>query len=222
MAACAAGLLAGTGAHAQTVVSAQSASISAASGTIVAARVPVQVGTGAVQYFDVTMSLTGTVTNGVPTGVTVTGSSAPSVVLQASNFSAGTYTDTHSSNNSTYSLQGPSVGAGGKTGWSLENVSCNDSQCLFNASWYTDLGPNNPVYLRLKRAGINTNSFGGFGISGPSGGNFYLLGNFFGGALIGTSQTGSCLTLQSFSYINGNNVMVDVSTPQATFTICSG
>lgn len=192
--------------NAQTV-SAQGASISAAGNTIVATRVPVQVGTGAVKYFDVKITLTGTAAGSTPTGVTVTGSSSPSATTNTGGFSAGKYID---GNGNVYYVNGPGVGPGGSTSWALTastyKIGCQPQ----SATWYTDTGTNNPEAARLTKAGIITSAYS-FGVSG----NSNCSTNWSSGSLIGASHAGNAVVISSFSYYGST----DNKTPVDTLTL---
>jgi hypothetical protein len=125
-------------------ISAQDASISAAGNIITAERLPVQIGTGAPTYLDVTIT---------------------------DKFVAGTYKD---ANGNIYTIAGPGVGPGGATAWSISHVSGTKNCVLTSATWYTDTGSNNPEYVRLNAAKISTTaySFGVAGGESNCGGNY--------------------------------------------------
>ena len=208
--ACISLLSAGIAAQAQTV-SAQSASISGAGSTIVATRVPVQIGSGAPSYFDVTITLTAGGAGGTATGISVSGSSAPSQNIQTANFQAGTYTDNVGN---TYFVTGPGVGPGGATSWSLIGYNKNNSNSIIGLTWYTGTGKTNPEYPRVARAKIVSPDEYSFGISGGTGSGFQTP-DFYQGALIGVSQNGNGITVSSFDIGEGG----DQSSPSATWSI---
>jgi hypothetical protein len=194
-------------------VSAQGASISAAGGTIVATRVPVQVGTGAPSYFDVTITLTGTAAGGLPAGIKVTGTSAPSQIIETNGFLQGTYKDAA---DNTYSVTGPGVGPDGATAWSLTLLSQGPGfPCeLFGVAWYTATGANNPEAPRVTAAGITTTAYS-FGLSG---GASCAGSEFSNGALIGVAHSGSGITISSFSSIAAGK-LADQDSPTSTWTL---
>lgn len=193
--------------NAQTV-SAQGASISAAGNTIVAARVPVQVGTGAVKYFDVKITLTGTATGSTPTGVTVSGSSSPSATINTSGFSAGKYVD---GNGNVYYVNGPGVGPGGSTSWALTGSTWKTGCQPLSATWYTDTGTNNPEAARLTTAGISTTAYN-FGVLGSSS---QCGTNWYSGTLVGASHAGNAIVISSFTWAGSK----DYKTPVDTITL---
>jgi hypothetical protein len=211
--ACAACLLSsGAEAYAQTTVSAQSASISGASGTIVATRVPVQIGSGTPSYFDVTIALTATTSGGTVTGVSVSGSSAPSQTIQTAGFQAGTYMD---SVGNTYFVTGPGVGPGGATSWSLIASSGDNCNSIIDLTWYTGAGKQNPEYPRVAKAKIINPDEYSFGVSGGTNGCFGSA-DFYQGFLIGASQNGNGITISSFDAWGTGG---DQSSPTATWSI---
>jgi len=204
-------LSAGKLAQAQTV-SAQSASISGASGSIVATRVPVQIGSGAPRYFDVTITLTATSSGSTATGIKVTGTSTPSKVVQTSNFQAGTYID---SANNVYYVTGPGVGPGGATSWSLMAAPGDSCNSIAGLTWYTGSGKTNPEWPRVSAAKIINPDEYSFGIAGGQDGCF-ASNDFYQGALVGVSQNGSGITVSSF---DAWGTAGDQSSPAATWSI---
>jgi hypothetical protein len=198
---------------AQVTVSAQGGSVSAAGGTIVIAHVPVQVGSAAPSFFDVTITLTGTSVGGTPSGVKVTGKSVASQLINTDEFQQGTYKDAAGN---TYSVTGPGIGPDGATAWSLTFLSQgpNFPCTLQSISWYTDTGPNNPEAGRVQAAGITTTAYS-FGLSGGSNCDANPFSN---GALIGVAHTGSGISLTSFSSFTTNKP-TDNGSPTSTWTL---
>lgn len=197
-------------AAAQTKVFAQDASITAAGGTIVATRVPVQVGSGPVSYYDVTITITGKAVGSLPAGVTVAGTYASSQLLNSNNFSAGLYVDAAGN---TFRVNGPGVGAsGGATSWSLTPVATVGTCYLTGASWNTATGAANPEYARMNAAGITTAAFS-FGLSAGLQGT--CISTFGAGALIGVANTAGGLSLNSYTAFAGG----DKNAPVGTMTL---
>lgn len=208
-----AAILQSPGASAQTTVSAQGASISAAGGTIAVAHLPVQVAGGAPSYFDLTITLTGISVGGTPSGVKVAGKSVASQIIASDGFQQGTYKDASAN---VYSVTGPGVGPGGATAWSLTFLSQGQNfPCILDSvTWYTDPGPNNPEAPRLQAAGITTTAYS-FGLSG---GSSCAESAFSNGALVGVAHTGSGIAISSFSSFTGSKP-ADSSTPTSTWTL---
>lgn len=183
-------------AYAQVVISSQAAGISSASGTITAARVPVQNGTNPVQYFDVTISLAPTFNGSNVSGLSASATSTPSKILQTQHFVAGTY---KGADGSTYTVSGPGAGPGGGTVWTIVENSGGTS-CLAQATWYTTAGKDNPEYARLKAAGITSPTYS-YGVEGTASTACNFDAATFGtDTLIGAYQSGNALVISSFTY----------------------
>lgn len=191
-------------ARAQTVVSAQTSSISAAGSTVTALRVPVQVGSGAPKYFDVTITLTPHLSGSTPTSITAAATSVASQLIRSNGFIAGNYI---AADGSKYTLGGPGAGSGGATTWSLQENPAQGTCYLVGATWDTDISSNNPEYPRLKKDGITTNAYS-FGVSGSN------ACAFLNGSLIGAVQSGRTLTVSLFT-VSG----VDYTTPQDSIVL---
>jgi hypothetical protein len=187
-------------------ISAQDASISAAGNIITAERLPVQIGTGAPTYLDVTITLSGVESGAVITGVKASATSKPSVIPYTDKFVAGTYKD---ANGNIYTIAGPGVGPGGATAWSISHVSGTKNCVLTSATWYTDTGSNNPEYVRLNAAKISTTAYS-FGVAG---GESNCGGNYGGGHLVGAMQSNNIISISSYSDGFGH---ADNTTPVAT------
>jgi hypothetical protein len=183
--------------------------ISSTTNTVTAGRVPVINAEGVVTYDDITFVVdvddNGVVTFG-PTSSVVSSS-----VLNVDHFEAGTYTGPGGS--PTIAVSALGVAPGGATEWSLAQ---SGTACSFpySATWYVGPISGNPLYARLKKAGITSSAYS-YGILGTAAdcGNGY----WDGGAILGFSQTGKSLTIVSFS-VSGID---DQSTPgaQITFTL---
>jgi hypothetical protein len=132
---------------------------------------------------------------------------APSVIV--SNFESGNYVGPSSvlGGNALITVSGPGVTSGGATEWSLA-ASTGANVCTYptSATWYVGTLTNNPLYSRIKAAGITSTAWS-YGIIG-SGACSIDGGNFNTDALIGLSQIGNTITIVSFT-TNGK----DQSTP---------
>jgi hypothetical protein len=182
----------------------QDSTIVGSGGTITATDVPVETSTGSLVYKDVTIQL-----NAATTGNLTIAPGYPKVVNAISpilnNFVAGNYTaPTTLASKVLITVNGPGVGAGGATVWSLAPSSgavCGTYPA--SATWYTGPIASNPLAARLKKAGITSSfySYGLVGISPDCALNGY--NDFVGGALIGVSQVEGSLTIVSFANGNG-------------------
>jgi hypothetical protein len=189
--------------------------LTASLNTIVASWVPVVTATGTTYQnvtivFNVNASGNLTVAPGYPQIV-----AAPSVIV--SNFEAGTYVGPSSvySGNALISVSGPGVTTGGATEWSLA-VATGANGCTYptSATWYVGKLTNNPLYSRIKAAGITSTAWN-YGIIGSD--QCTIDGGLWDtGALIGLSQTGNTITIVSFtSGVTDHNVPID----QITYTL---
>jgi hypothetical protein len=140
---------------------------------------------------------------------------APSIVV--SNFEAGTYVGPNSvlGGNALVNVSGPGVTNGGATEWSL-GVAPGGSGCTYptSATWYVGKLANNPLYSRIKAAGITSTAWS-YGIIGSD--QCTIDGGLWNtGALIGLSQTGNTITIVSFT---GNGTDHNVPLDQITYTV---
>lgn len=182
--------------------------------TVTLNRVPVQSTTGMIFYWDVTLSFT----PGSSGSLTLAQVKiVPSVTLTTRSFKAGLYKGPSNLGNGKFLIQvnGPGVGAGGTTTWSLEAATGADG-CTYplSASWTTAVAsdPKNPLYARLKKAGITEPNLS-YGVSGGANCGSTGSNNFFNDALLGLSQAGGSLTIFSYSYAGS-----DFNTPTAQIT----
>jgi hypothetical protein len=182
--------------------------------TIFAGRVPVANSTGTTKYYDVTIQFNVdsagnlTLASGYP-------KVASSPTLIVSGFKAGKYVGPSNvlSGQAIINVSGPSVTSGGATQWSLaagSGASVYTYPC--SATWYVGPITSNPLYSRLKAAGITSTAwyYGVIGSSGcaPDSGHWYP------DSLVGLSQTGNTITIVSFTYAGSQ----DHSTPQDQIT----
>jgi hypothetical protein len=189
----------------------QDSTIVGSGGTLTASGVPVQTSTGSIVYKDVTIQLNAA-TNGnltIAPGYPVV-QNAPALILN--NFAAGNYVGppTLGSGKFLVAVNGPGVGPGGATLWSLTPASgANCATYPQSVTWYTGPIADNPLAARLKKANITSTfySYGLVGFSPSCAAGSYTY--FSSGALVGLSQVGGSLTIVSFSAGNG----VDSSIP---------
>jgi hypothetical protein len=183
--------------------------------TITATWVPVVTATGTtyqnvVIVFDVDATGKLTVAPGYPQIVP-----APSVVV--ANFKAGTYVGPSSvlGGNALIKVSGPGVTKGGATEWSLA-VAPTANSCTYptSATWYVGALANNPLYQRIKAAGITSTAWS-YGIVGSY--QCSIDGNdWYTGALVGLSQIGNTITIMSFTTgVTDHSMPVD----QITYTL---
>jgi hypothetical protein len=188
----------------------QESTLTSSTNAITATRVPVADSTGAIHYRNITLLFD--VADSSTDGVSVTlASGYPTVVTSASpilvnGFVAGTYA---APNGAKIVVSGPGIASGGATEWSLAQ---SGTTCAFpfSATWYVGPITSNPLYTRLKKAGITSTaySYGLLGTNSTCGGN-----DWDGGNILGFSQTGTTLTILSFSF-----AQEDSSTPIAQLT----
>jgi hypothetical protein len=192
----------------------QNSTITSTNNTISATRVPVLDSTGAIHYRDITLLFN--VEDSTTNGADVTlASGYPMVVksaspIQVDGFEAGTYRAP--GGGAAIAVTGPGVTSGGATEWSLAQSS---TACTFpySATWYVGPISSNPLYARLKKAGITSTAYS-YGLLGTASGCGDA--DWDSGALLGFSQTGKSLTIVSFSHVGTE----DSSVPreQITFT----
>jgi len=194
----------------------QDSTIVGTDGTITATDVPVETSTGSLVYKDVVIQLNAT-TNGNLTLAPGYPKIMNAIEPILNNFVAGNYTAPSSIGSKLLvTVNGPGVGSGGTTVWSLAPASgANCGTYPASAAWYTGPIASNPLSARIKKAGITSSfySYGLVGVSPPCAADGY--NDFVGGTLIGVSQVEGSLTIVSFSYGNGAG---DSATPVAEIT----
>lgn len=187
----------------------QNSTLTGSGNTISASSLPV-VTAGGILYFDVVVQFdvaadgTLTVSAGYPQ---YTKSPQPLV----EHFKAGTYLGPDSSTE-LINVDGPGVGQGGSTMWSLGPAS-GAGGCLYpnTATWYVVKSlSSSPLAARLKAAGI-TNTKLSYGIGGSN----CSSGLWGTNSLLGFEQTGGSIAITSFTR-NGtdSNIPVDTKTYQ--------
>jgi len=192
----------------------QFATLSGSTNSISLTMLPVVLSNGSVVYKNVTIpidvaeSTTGVVTL---TAGALTTVAAP--IGTANGLKAGNYTGPGGGNVQLLTLSGPGVTTGGATEWSLSTSAGNTGGCTYPTSATFYVGPltSNPLYARLKKAGITSTawSYGIMGNQPCSAGSYWYNGN-----IIGVSQTGNALTIVSFS----SDGAADQPTPVAQIT----
>jgi hypothetical protein len=194
----------------------QSSTLSGSTNVINLTMVPVVLANGSIAYKNVTVPLE--VTENAAGVVTITSGTVTAVASTpgpVNGFKAGTYYGPASSATTptqAFVLAGPGTTTGGSTEWSLA-VSPTAKGCTYpySATFYVASSlTSNPLYARLKAAGITSTGYS-YGILGT-----YSCENgwWSSGAIVGFSQIGNTVSIVSFS--NGT----DHSTPgtQITFT----
>lgn len=197
----------------------QDSTIVGSGGTLTITDMPVQTSTGSLVYKDVTIQLNAA-TNGNVTIAPGFPKEQAAIAPILNNFVAGKYAGppTLASGKFLVTVNGPGVGSGGATLWSL--TPSGGSSCGTypqSATWYTGPISSNPLAARLKKAGINS-SFYSYGLVGfdPS----CAVGNwafFQAGLLIGVSQAEGSLTIVSFSNATGTDSQIP--TAEITYTL---
>lgn len=193
----------------------QNSTITSSGNTITAVRVPVVL-TAKTVYENVTLSFevdsSGNLTlvPGYPKVV-------PSPMPVAAGFKAGRYVGPSNvlGGAAIVRVSGPGVTNGGATEWSLAAAAgANVYTYPCSATWYVGPIANNPLYSRLKAAGISSTawSYGVIGSSGCAADS----NDWYARSLVGLSQTGNTLTIVSFTTAGS-----DSSTPrdQITYTL---
>jgi len=173
----------------------QYSTLTGSGNTITAIRVPVATATGTV-YKNLTLQFAVgpggglTVAEGYPK-VTVP---PPPIV---SSFRAGKYVGPSNVLNGEMivNVNGPAVTNGGATEWSLAAAS-GAAGCTYpsSATWYVGPITSNPLYPRLKAAGITSTAWS-YGVTGGEG----CYGPWEPDTIIGLSQIGNTLTIVSFT-----------------------
>jgi hypothetical protein len=193
----------------------QYSTLSGTTNVINLTMVPVVLANGSIAYKNLTVPLD--VTENAAGVVTITAGSVTSVAVSnppASSFKAGTYYGPGSSASildQVFVLSGPGTTDGGATEWSVA-VSPTAKQCTnpSSATFYVGSLSSNPLYSRLKAAGITSTAYS-YGIIGATncGGGWWSPGG-----IVGFAQTGNDITIVSFSYVG----TTDHATPGAQIT----
>jgi hypothetical protein len=192
----------------------QNATITGSGSTITATRVPVVLSSTLTVYVDLTIQFNSD-SNGNLTIATGFPQAAPSPTPITGNFVAGTYlAPSNLFNGKGYiTVSGPTVGDGGATLWSLTaGPNADPSLYLASANWWVGPVANNPYAARINDAKITSTTYS-YGISTYMPGAC-VLPWCADSDLIGVSQTGSVLSIATFSN-NGEN---DQNTPYAILT----
>jgi len=197
----------------------QYATVTGSTNGISVTMLPVVLSNGTIVYknlaipIEVTESSTGVVT--ITTG-TVAVAAAPTP--QISGFKAGNYAGPGGGTGQLLTLTGPGVTANGATEWSV-STTAGETGCSYptTANFYVGPIASNPLYSRLKAAGITAvagNAGYYYGMMGQQTCAYDVPGNWWAnGNLVGFSQNGNALTIVSFTN-NGN----DQATPGSQIT----
>jgi hypothetical protein len=187
----------------------QDSTLTASGNTITANNLPVVTTTGKI-YDDVTIQF-----DVADDGTLTVSSGYPQIVAAAkpliSHFLAGSYAGPSTDAEFLITVNGPGVTTGGATEWSLSAAtSASSTTYPTSAMWYVGPLASNPLYSRIKAAGITSTAYS-YGV-----GSGYNSGSNWGtDSLLGFSQTNGALTIVSFTHNT-----VDNSTPvdQITYT----
>jgi hypothetical protein len=193
----------------------QNSTITSSGNSITAVRVPVIL-VGKTVYKNITLSFEVdsdgnlTLMPGYPKVI-------PSPVVMTAGFKAGRYVGPSNVLGGTAIIRvsGPGVTKGGATEWSIAaGAGASGYTYPCSATWYAGPLTSNPLYSRLKAAGI-TSSAWSYGVIGSSGcvAESY---NWNSRSLVGLSQIGNTLTIVSFTTAGS-----DSQTPrdQITYTL---
>lgn len=191
----------------------QYSTLTGSGNTITATWLPVVTSTGATIYKNLTIEFNVdsagnlTVAPGYPQVVAAT----PPII---SSFKAGRYVgpSTILDGNAAINVSGPGVTSGGATEWSLA-AGTGASYYIYPASatWYIGPLTSNPLYSRIKAAGITSTAWY-YGVGGSSCG----CPQWQKGTLMGFSQIGNTLTIVSFT---SNDVDKSEPVDQITYTL---
>ncbi|MBV9743252.1 MAG: hypothetical protein JO099_05765 [Acidobacteriia bacterium] len=143
---------------------------------------------------------------------------APAPPPITTGFKAGKYCGPSNLGNGTMAIlvAGPGETSGGATEWTLSATGSGGATYPESASWYVGALTSNPLYARIKAAGITSTAYS-YGI----GGSEYATstGDWSLNSLLGLSQVNNTVTI--FSYTD--NAGKDHSQPvdQVTYTACN-
>jgi hypothetical protein len=192
----------------------QNSTITSSGNSITAVRVPVVLA-GKTIYENVTLTFEAdasgnlTLMPGYPKVI-------PSPIVMTAGFKAGRYVGPSNVFGGTaiIRISGPGITTGGATEWSLAAAAGAAGYTYpCSATWYVGPATSNPLYSRLKAAGITSTAWS-YGVIGSSG-CAVDSSDWYPRSLVGLSQTGNTLTIVSFT--SGGS---DSSTPrdQITYT----
>ncbi|MEQ1557613.1 MAG: hypothetical protein ABL933_01565 [Methyloglobulus sp.] len=170
----------------------QSTSITAASDTLKASRVPVRPATGAIKYYDIEFKFQVDAT-GAPILAPLYPVVSLSPALLSGAFKAGDYKD--SAGNGIFTVTGPGASTGGRTNWSIVRKTASG----FIGSWTTGPIVGHPLQAVLTSQHITSTIYSW----GTAGGNLStsIYGCMSGGAnrlAVGFVQIGNQLALHGF------------------------
>jgi hypothetical protein len=183
--------------------------VSAAGSTITITRLPIKLPSGSFIYKDVTVQLAAD-GNGALTYSPSTPVQPLSPPLKTNNFLAGTYQYTPETGYG-FALSGPSgVPGSTETKWETNAVAGETNTCGTPAVFYVGPLASNPNYARIHAAGITSTEYS-YGVIGGGSvcGTNENGGDWAANALVGFSQSGTLLTIATFT----NSSIKDQSTP---------
>ncbi len=172
-------------------------------------RLPIQLPSGTIIYKDVTIQLNSDSTGLVSDVSPIVQATSPN--LLSANFRAGTYV-LPSITSSGFAMTGPGAVPGSvMTKWEVNATPTKSQYCGSPAVFYAGPLSAHPSTTRLKAAGITSTEYS-YGIIGAGAGcSSYSGASFLTGALVGFSQSGSLLTIASFTtYSDGKDHNVPV------------
>ncbi len=184
----------------------QNATIVGSTNSLSITRLPVTAG-GKTYYWDILLPFDVDTAGNVSTGM-LTAEHSPNLISSA--FESGTYhtPSTVFSGKGLITVTGPGVWNGVYTEWTIGAAS-GANGCTYPATavFYVSSLSGNPIYARLKKAGISSTAWS-YGVGTSS-----CYNTWPGNGIIGVSQVGKTLTIASFSYGS-----TDYSTPVDTIT----
>jgi len=188
----------------------QYSTVTGTTNTVNVTRVPSVNAEGTISYWDISVVFDSDATTGEPAVDSSTVKASPK--LYVNNFKQGTYIapSTYFAGSGLIALTGPGVTNGGATEWSVATASgANACTAPGSATFYVGPIASNPLYSRLKAAGITSTAYS-YGLDGGDtcDGDWWL-----GGGILGFAQTGNALTIVSFSFAG-----TDYPTAGATVT----
>jgi hypothetical protein len=184
----------------------EQSSITGASDTIKASRVPVRNTAGAIKYYEIEMKFQIDAA-GLPVLAPLYPVIGPSPNLTVGAFKAGKYKD---GAGHIYTVSGPGAASPGRTTWAIlltkPNTSC--PGCSLSGSWTTGPIAGHPIQPLLLEQGITSTAYSWGTVTS----SFNPLANciFQSVGAVGASQSGNLLSLNGFCI--GTNVQSDVVT----------
>lgn len=177
----------------------QNSTLTGTTNTVTITMLPVVLSNGSIVYKNVTIPIT--VTESATSAVTLTAGTITATATPlgpANGFKAGNYVGPGGGKVQLLTLSNPGQTGSGATEWTL-TTTAGATGCTYptTATFYVGTLTSNPLYARLKAAGITSTAY-----------SYGVMGNQTCGAgpwwsndaIIGVSQTGNNLNILSFSY----------------------